>query len=91
MSEILMTEIVDCRNTPPNVVFRFWWSDDRGITCDKPLLFQSLQRDGILIPGFRNVYPSDGRAFFDALSFGFNSFKRAQPPTVVEHQGGESP
>jgi hypothetical protein len=89
MNEILMIEIIDYRNTPPCVAFRFWWSVDRGLTCDKPLLFNLLQQDGILIPGFRIVYPSDGRAFFDALPFGFNSFKRAQPPVVVEQQGGE--
>jgi hypothetical protein len=91
MNKILMVQILDYQDSPPSVSARFWWSSDRGLTCDKPWLFAVLQQEGIIQIGQHRVYPSDGRAFFDALPFRFTGLQRAEPAVVVDQQGGEAP
>lgn len=90
MGEILKIRILDYQDTPPSVAATFWWSAERGLTCDNSRLLALMQREGITIPGPRIVYPSDGRLFFDSLRFGFTGLERAQVPIVVEKQEGES-
>ena len=88
MNEILMVQILYFQHTPPSVLATFWWSKKRGLTCDQPRLVALLKSEGIMSDGHL-VYPSDGRAFFDALPFGFTGVERAQPPIVTEQQGGD--
>jgi len=88
MHNILKVQILYYQHVPPTVLANFWWSDERGLTCDEPLVLASLCDEGISLPGGKIVYPKDGRAFFDALPFGFTGLERAQTPTVVEEQKG---
>jgi len=85
-----MIKILDHKSTPPRLVANFWWSSERGLTCDRTWLFSLLQKEGIVLPNLRIVHPSDGRDFFDALPFRFNGLWSAQPVVEVGLQGGES-
>lgn len=93
MNKILMVQILDYQETPPTVAARFWWSTERGVTCDNPRMLARLRKVGILFPelqGMHKVYPADGRAFFDALPVLFRGLRHAQDPVIVEKQEGEA-
>ena len=90
MSSILMIQILDYQDTPPSIAAKFWWSSERGLTCDNPRMLIRLQHEGILLTESRRVYPTDGRAFFDALHFRFTGLRRAQKPVQVELQEGNA-
>jgi hypothetical protein len=90
MNDILNVQILDYQDSPASIFANFWWSEERGLTCDQVLLLTLLQEEGITLPNGRVVFPSDGRVFFDALPFGFTGLERAQTPVIVEQQGGQS-
>ena len=92
---ILRTDILDYQDSPPGVACRFWWSEQRGVTCDNVAIFAWLAAGGILVsaengPGVRAVHLRDGREFFDALPVHFTGLMRAQPAVEDSHQGGEA-
>ncbi len=88
MSKILLIQVLDYQDTPPSIAARFWWSEESGVTCDDSQLFRQLEKEGVVIPGPKTVYPSAGRAFFDALRFRFSGLVRAQEPVTVDQKGG---
>lgn len=93
MSKILKVEILSYSHEPPETFANFWWSDERGLTCDRPRLAAILRHEGILLfkggGGYYRLYPKDGRAFFDVLPHRFRSMELAQKPVEVLEQGGE--
>ena len=89
MSKIFLTEILDYQDTPPTIAARFWWSEEKGLTCDNARMLERL-KNGIPVSETKRVYPADGRAFFDALPLRFNGFRGAQVPVEVNTQGGEN-
>jgi hypothetical protein len=89
MNNTWMIQILDYQDTPPRTVARFWWSDDRGISCDHAKLLKELGKRGIMAQGPKQVYPRDGRVFFDALLFRYTGLVRAQAPVLVDSQGGD--
>lgn len=88
MNDIMMVEVMNYAYSPPRITARFWWSQQRGLTCDHRNLLQDLEEAGINMPGGRRLYPRDGRDFFEALQFRFSSLERALPPKAVSEQGG---
>ena len=88
-----MVQILSYQHSPPSILATFWWSEESGLTCDNPRLLAWLEKEGIRLHspnGSHVVYPHDGRAFFDALPFGFSGMNRAQQPVLVVEQGGNS-
>ncbi|MDE2106956.1 MAG: hypothetical protein KGL39_57610, partial [Patescibacteria group bacterium] len=88
-----MVQILYYQHTPPTTMANFWWSEERGLTCDNPRLLAWMEKEGIKLhspQGSRVVFPHDGRAFFDALPFRFTGMERAQQPVIVAEQGGVS-
>ncbi len=58
----------------------FWWSRAGGVTSDNAELIEQLAKDGVSAPPFgRQVFPADGKGFFDALPTHYSgSFVRAE-------------
>lgn len=83
-------DIIDYSVQPPERLASWWWSDERGLTCDNPRAVDLLAGEGITLRGGEHtIYPRHGYAFFAALILRYSGLVRATLPQADETQGGE--